>query len=141
MSETVYYSSGKVQVTSSRFLVGNQIFPIGQITSVKLALIPVKAGCAVWAMLGGGMLVVMALIAAINAAAAGNSMSGPLGFAVFGVVVGFLGWLMRKQAKQSYEVQITTAAGEQKLLRSTEREMPAAVVAALNQAIADREAH
>ena len=143
MSEDFIYDQGDVKVSSARFVVGGQTYPMEQISSVKVEAIN-QSGCvslfSLWVyanMVAGVFIVLYGLWWAISGD--GEDVSG----VVFGVplTMGILYLVQRmviKAAKKSYFVTITTAAGETRALQNTDREMIEIIVDALNQALVQR---
>jgi hypothetical protein len=137
--ETVYYEQGSIRVTASRFVVGEETYPLGQITSVKLEELGPKNGCLVLAaVLGLGIGAIFA-IAGITQLMTVTDPWASFGTAFLLLVIGGLFLLAaRSQNYSTYAVQITTAAGEQQVLKDRDASKPRAVVDAINEALIDR---
>lgn len=138
MPETEYYNSNNVLVTSSRFVVGAQTYPIAQLSSVSLVEIPPKTGCATWLMAGGVVALVIAIVDLLAAGRGEGAWDVALVVLAVALMLGAGGFALRRSTVTRYAVQIVTAAGQHRLLSSTDRSTPAAVVSALNEAIAAR---
>lgn len=115
----VLYSDSYVRVTKSRFIVGNQTFPIRAITSVQTVTVkPSFTAEIILILIGLGLVVSLHWAAVV------------IGLCMNGVTIYYAA---RKKA--THMVGITTAAGEQRLLSSKSQEYIASIIDALNRAI------
>lgn len=139
MSELEYYNQNGVQVTSSRFVAGGRTFPLGQITSVALSHTEPKTGCAGLIAAGGILFGVIGIVMVITSFVGDARLGTALTWLVIGAVCAGLGILLQRNARATFAVTIVTAAGEQRTLSSPSRDVPEAVINALNKAIIDRD--
>jgi hypothetical protein len=131
--ETTYYNQGNVRVTTSRFIVGEQTYSLGQITSVKTEKIPPKTGCWALLMVVCGLGGLLALIAGFVDGSTSTIFSGT---AILGLAV--LIFFAIQGSKDTYAVQITTSAGETSALKDRDPAKIRPVVEAINEAMIDR---
>jgi hypothetical protein len=131
--EEPLFNAYGIQVTRTRFLVSGHMFPIANISSIRMAEIPPSTS-------GEVLLLVFGLLIGVIAAA---TMADGIGawamlFLCGGAltVIGAIVLLARK--KSSYSVVLTTAGGEIKAYTSPDRQFIANVIGALNQAIVAR---
>jgi hypothetical protein len=122
MSETqekIYYESGVVKVTNSRFIVASQTYAMSGITSVKFFTeTPSKVGAVI--------AFLIAIVALFNQA--------NIWVIAIPLVIGIGLWLR----KATHHVILSTASGETKALESQNKEFIASVIQGLNDAIIAR---
>lgn len=124
--EVPLLNMGWVQVTSARFVVGHQTYPINGITSVApFSVAPNRNG--------PFLLIGIALIVLFGGFA---GQSG--GTAVLGLIMGAIGIALVALAKPTHGVTIMTAGMNVRALVSKDIALVHGVVTALNQAIAMR---
>lgn len=138
MAGQVYYNVGNVRVTNALFVVGDETYPLGQITSVKVSKEQPKTGCVTWLLILGVLGAAVGAISIVVALSGTGDLESGIGLLLGFGVVAFLGYVGKKSAKPTYYVQVTTAAGEKRVLSSHNRGGPQAVVDALSEALADR---
>lgn len=148
MSEAVLYQDQFTTVTSTRFMVGAQMYPIRGITAVSSneRHYPPQRGMAIFVGLLGGLFLLAALIVLIAPAPAAASASGdspsPVGSFIctglFGAMM--LAWGMREYRKQQwrheYTVQIFTGGMQHNALVVSDKAQHDAILSALHRAIA-----
>ena len=124
MAEQTLLSEGNVSVSTARFVVEGQMYPISGITSVKsLTQRPIK-----WPMI----LIAFGVISLANVIAEGNI--DVLWFVVFFGGGGLL-WMIKGV---KYILVLSTASGEVQALTSRNQAFIIRIVNALNQAIVQR---
>ncbi len=132
VSEQVLHSDGHVKVTSKSFTVFGTMYPLRNITSVKMVMIPAKRGCAVLLLLFGFLQVFASFFAQVPDDLPDWLYYAQWGFAALVLVAAIL-WL--RSSKTKYGVVISTAAGEETALSSTQRPYVEKIVHALNTAV------
>ena len=114
---------------------------LSQITSVKVGKKEPNTGCSTWILIAAGCVALALLVALLSSIGEsvepGKRADWLVGLAVCSLVVWALSSFIRN-AKPTYSVEVTTAAGEKSLLSSQDRAVPQAIVDALVQALADR---
>lgn len=128
LSET--FENQRVEVTTSRAIVGATTYAVKNITSVAAVRLPPKRSGAVLLVLLG----VLAGVVASGSALEGHALEpGPLHI-VAGILVA-LGVALLVLSRPRFVVRIHTAGVEQQMLASSDEALVARVVAALNRAI------
>jgi hypothetical protein len=123
--ETTFFVGHGVQVTSSRFVVFGQMYPLQGVTSVSPFTAPAKRAALILLAVLVGLLMLMCL-----------SHSLPLA-AFFGVGAGICVWRAFAQ-KDLHGVAITTAGMQVRAFTSHDIALVQQIVGALHQAIATR---
>ncbi|MFB9842504.1 DUF6232 family protein [Mucilaginibacter ginsenosidivorans] len=121
MEETIFFQSGGVTVTQSRYIVDNKTFAMRNISSVQVGVILAKRGF-------GFFLLVVGLILAVSSNDARTA----------GIVVLILGALFAFLPKDKFTVRISTNSGETDSLWSKDRQSIQRIVDALNEAMIHR---
>ncbi|MGQ0526031.1 MAG: DUF6232 family protein [Betaproteobacteria bacterium] len=125
--ERVFYHQAGITVTNARFVVGAQTFAMRNITSVRLHVKDQSNAGEGWVMAFG---IAFALI--------GFSGAGGLGFGVVGLAVLCTGIYLIWNKKRIYQVVLTTSAGETSAYQSTDQQLIADIVKALNDSMVAR---
>lgn len=128
MEEKIFYEKDGVKVTSARFIVHQETYPIVNISSVKQRSDPPKNGCGVVLMAFGGLFAFAAM------GAEGETAS----MLLIGLLMGGIGWGIWKSAKAEHIVILNTAGNDVKALKSFIKEDIDNVIKALNDAIVHR---
>lgn len=124
--EKIYYQKDNVLVTSTRAEMAGKTLVMSNITSVSLAVIPPDGGCATLIMIGGGLLVLVSLMA----------LTSMWPIALIGVGIAILGyWLMPKDT--TYAVNLSSSSGESRALQSPDKAYIEEIISAIKQAIVD----
>jgi hypothetical protein len=130
VNEVTYFADQGIQVTSTRFVVFGQMYPVNGITSVAPFTISAKRGWLIfwacfWALgvLGGlGTLF---------------SRGEPGGFLFCGFITGLIVWRIIVR-KDIHGIMIATAGGQIRALSTPNLPLVHAVMSALHQAVAAR---
>jgi hypothetical protein len=120
MEEIIFYQSGPISVTQSRFIVENKTFAVRNISSVQIGIIPANRTLGIILIIGG-VLLCFAQEARI-----------------FGIVLTILGGIYTYLQKDKYTVRISINSGETDSLWSKDRQFIQKIVNALNEAIIHR---
>lgn len=134
-TEKVFYEDeDQVKVTSARFIVVQETYPISSISSVKNEFSPSKRfGAICWASIG--FIWSCSLISAIDT-------QGPDFSPGFGMIISatlfYMAWYFYENGKEKYIVTLRTSGSEHKALESKNKEKIDHVVKALNDAIVFR---
>ena len=126
VAERVFFQEGHVFVSSTRFVVGDQTYPIANVSSVKAFASPPNVTLQILM-----LLVAIVWTVAIVARGAWEEM-------IFTVPLLVLGIVLMKIAKTTHHVALTTSAGEVRPINAYDKTYIGRVVAALNQAIVSR---
>ena len=124
--ETTYYSSGNVSVTSKRAVFGAKTYSVANITSVEMADTPPDRKWPNLILLAGAALLVLSGIT--NSATPG----------IIGLIIVGVGLFLLFRAKRRYVVRLASASGETEALVSDDRDLIEKIVAAIQNAIAER---
>lgn len=130
--EVQLLSEGWVQVTSARFVVGHQTYPLAGITSVAPFTVPKDASFA-WFLAVGSSLGILASLGMM-------AVSVAVGFVfllIAGAVLGFAIYEI-KTKKAIHGVVICTSGMQVQALSSPDLQFVSRVVGSLNQALAMR---
>jgi hypothetical protein len=128
MEEKEYYSDGSVIVTSARAVISNKTYAMQHITSVSAARIPPKTGVPALLTIGGGFMLLMALVT--------EQWRGSC--ITFGAILLVFGIAMLALAKNRYSVRIASSSGETDALVSRDKGYIQRIVDAISQAIIER---
>lgn len=120
---------GGVQITSSRFVVGTQMYPLAGITSVSPFTIPPKR----FGLILGALFSLLLTTGAVTPLVEGK----PIAFLLFAAITGLFVWRVT-QRKTVHGVTISTAGMQVRALTSPDVTFVQQVVGALHQAIASR---
>ncbi len=124
--EVTFFVGGGVQVTSSRFVVGGQMYPVAAITSVAPFSIPAQRA---------GLILLAALLGLFTL---GSALAARWGAVfLFGTLAGLCGWRASARVPM-HGVIITTSGMQIRPLTSANLVFVQQVVAALHQAVASR---
>jgi len=128
--EITFFAEQGVQVTSSRFVVHGQLYPLAGITSVAPFTTPPKRL---------GLVALAAVFGFFTLASLGSLISrgAVLPLLVFAVLTALCIWGIRRQ-KATHGVLIATAGMQVKALTSPDVAFVQQVVGALHQAVASR---
>jgi hypothetical protein len=132
MGEITYLVEAGVQVTSARFVVGSNMYPIAAITSVAPYSIPPKRGVPI------AVVIICGFFACINLARAIVGADGalPALFVLTLFTTGAVFWA--RSIKATYCVMISTSGMQARALASPDGALVGRVVVALHQAVATR---
>lgn len=148
MSETVLYQDQFTTVTSTRFMVGAQMYPIRGITAVSSGEShhPPRRGMAIFIGLVGAACALLALLVLVAPAPAQASAAGPAPSPVGGALcIGTFGaamlavaaWEYRKQKwRHEYIVQIFTGGMQHNAVVTDDKARQEAILSALHRACA-----
>lgn len=125
-AERVILSEGDVSVSTARFVVGAQTYPISNVSSVKWFATPPNTSLAVLLILLGALLLVYAIT---------QKEAGAVFLAVGALGGGVALW---RASKAVCHVVLATSGGEVRAVSSTDRASVERIVGALNQAIVSR---
>lgn len=128
--EVTFFADQNVQVTSSRFVAFNQMYPVNGITSVSPFTVKAKRGWLIFF----ACLSVMGVIGGIGMAAQGQSPGGVL---VWGAILALCIWRAKARVDE-HGIFITTAGMQTKALTSKNLAYVQQVLGALHQAVASR---
>ncbi|QIY10396.1 QacE [Plesiomonas shigelloides] len=120
MEEKMFYDTGSISVSNSRFIVNGQTYAMSNVTSVKTGV--EKANKAIG--------VIIALFGLFILFSAESILWGGIVIAVG--VLAFIG------AKDKYSVVLSTSSGENQALTSVDKKHIEEVVSALNHSIVSR---
>ena len=138
--DTVFFSSGRLTVTKTRFVVGAQTFALSGITSVRAVTFPPDTT-------GQTLLIVFGVISALISLGVFSSMSTSNGAAmlVVGLILALLAallfWLAVRESraqKPTYCVILRTSGGEVTAYQSHDLVFITLLLTALNEAIIAR---
>lgn len=118
--EKIFYDSGDIKVTNSRFISGSQTFSLNNISSVKVGTSEGGIAAKGWVIALAGVLLTIFL---------------PNWWKLIGIFIIFIG-LGSKDEKHT--VRITTNGGDQDALESNNKPYIAEIVNSLNDAIVYR---
>lgn len=118
MEEKMFYETGDISVSNSRFIVDGQTYAMGNVTSVKTG--EEKANKATG--------VILALIGFFT-------LFGSIWVGLIILIVGVLAFI---GAKDKYSVVLSTSSGENQALTSEDKAYIEKVVFALNESIVSR---
>jgi hypothetical protein len=122
MNEQIFFSSGEVSVSLTRFIVFGQTYAMSGVTSVRTNQVnPSRT------------LPFLLLLAGIGLMFAGSANA--FGFGLVLLLVGGAIWAIQKP---QYFVLLSSASGETRALKSKDREYVGSVVQALNDCIVAR---
>jgi hypothetical protein len=130
MSEEIIYSDSEVSVTTTRVIILGTTYALRNITSVKMAMTPVKQGCAI-ALLILGIIMLLGAFGGLSSKDVGGAILGLLIAA--GIVAGSVFWL--RSLKPDYHVTIASSAGEAHALTSKDKNYISKIVESINDAI------
>lgn len=133
MYETPLLTEPGIHVTTARFVVGHQTYPIASITSVSPFTIRASRTNGY---LGGGLFVLLTLLTLVPGLVALN-----FGGIVIGLIFGGLATLcisLAKAKQDTHGVVIATSGMQVRALVTNRFDQVSRVVMALNQAIASR---
>ena len=125
-AERVFLQEGHVSVSSARFVVGAQTYPMANVSSVKAFASPPNVTLQV-------LMLLAAIVWTISILA--RSAWGELFFSVALLVLGIV---LLKVAKTTHPVALTTSAGEVRPVSAYDKAYIDRIVAALNQAVVSR---
>ena len=131
MSEDTVFSDTNVTVTTTRVIMGATTYALRNITSVKMAIVPAKQGCAVLLLVIGIILGMIGLGVASQKGGIGGGIVVLLVAAA--AFVGAIFWL--RGAKPTYYVAIASASGEARALESKDKAYIERIVRSINDAI------
>jgi hypothetical protein len=131
--EHVFFAEGGVQVTSARFTVHQQMYPVAAITSVSPFSLPASKGAPIGLVLIFGFFFSLSLAGLINGPNAGSFVS----LVVTGAFVA-LGVFWYRSRKPTHVVMITTSGMQARVLSTLDPAFAHRVVIALNQAVISR---
>jgi len=138
--EIVYHDKAGTLVTSTRLVIGEQVYPISQITSARLETMRPKYGCSI-AILAFGLLIMIAAISTVADVVRGDQDVGTLVIMLL-VAIGILvvGYVLLRSTGQTYALmlRLSGANNEQQALRTSDRMRVREVLQALNKAMAER---
>jgi len=120
MEERMFFDTGNISVSNSRFIVDGQTYAMGNVTSVKTGIEEAKKG-------GGILIGVIGLLV----------LFGAKSF-LWGILILIVGVLAFMGAKDKYSVVLSTSSGENQALTSEDKTHIEQVVSALNEAIVSR---
>lgn len=126
--ERTYYQSGDVLITSTRAEIGGKTFVMSNITSVNLEQNPPRYGCGILLIAGGMLSTIFGF---------GMGSDSLLLFLLLGVVCVVLGILAYQAGKATYEVNLTSASGEVRVMESTNRQHLEEIIEAIKEAVID----
>ena len=134
--EFTYYSSDNVLVTSTRAVVGAATYALANITSVSMRVIAPSRLRPFLGLVFGLLLFswsLWRLVVGVGAAAEEMILSMVIGLA-------FSGECARRvvRARPTYVIEIASASGEAKALKSKDRDHIERIVGAMQQAISER---
>lgn len=127
--EQVFFESGGIKVTNSRFMVSGQTYVMNNVTSVQQTMDQPKTSGPILAMIFGGFIALGGLVSIKE--------SGPGGL-LLGLVIAGMGFYILRNRKAIYHVLLRTASGETKALSSKDVSLISSVVDALNEAVVSR---
>jgi hypothetical protein len=134
--EVSIFSAPGVMVTSARFVVGQQTYPLSGITSVSpFTVFATKNGAILWTFWSALWVVIWAIAAAMGSGGSGYGTGFASFISLCSVVIGVLWW---RSLKDSYGVAITAAGMNVKAVVSRDPAFVQHVCAALNQALSMR---
>lgn len=135
IQEKIFYEdSDLIKVTSARFVVGKETYPIANISSVKNRFFPPKRfGAICWAVIG--LMWSCSVLSVIDTK--GEGYDPTLGLSISAVFF-YLAWHFYVNGGAKYLVALTTSGSEVKALESKDKEKIDNVVQALNDAIVFR---
>jgi hypothetical protein len=122
--ERVLLSEGYVSVSTSRFVVGSQTYPMANVSSVKSFTAPAKTGFPI-------LLLVVGIIAGFSAFANKEAL-------VVAIPLIALGIFLLRAAKPTFYVALTTASGEVRPVGSKDQAYVERIITALNEAVVAR---
>jgi Family of unknown function (DUF6232) len=125
MDEKIFYDLGGVKVTNSRFIVDSATYPIANISSVKASSKEPNKSLSSLCILVG----VLFMLAVFS----DNSW-----LAVIGLFFVWLGIELKKTAKGTYKVVLTTSGSEVQAYSAPNSNIIANIIKALNDAIVYR---
>lgn len=129
-SETTFFSEQGIQVTSTRFVVYGQMYPVNGITAVSPFTIPAqRAGLIIGACLCG-LVAVFGLISLISDGSAAS-------FLIFAAITAVL-IAIAVRRKDNHGIVISTAGGQVRALASEDVALVHRVLSGLHQAVASR---
>lgn len=117
MEEKMFFESGNISVSNSRFIVDGQTYAMGNVTSVKTGIEEAKKGA-------GILIGLVGLIVLFG----GKSI-------IWGGIILIVGILAFLGTKHKYSVVLSTSSGENQALTSEDKAHIEKVVSALNDAI------
>ena len=139
-NDTVFFSSGLLVVTKTRFVVGPQTFALSGITSVRAAMFPPDTLGRVLLIVIGVTFALVSLGFFLNLSASNWATTLGTGF-LFALIAAALFWgavQHKKAQKNTYAVILRTAGGEVMAYQSQDGDLMMLLTAALNQAIVAR---
>ena len=131
MEEKTLLNEGGVQVTTTRFVANGQTFALRNITAVRAT----KRG----GVIGGALFAFVGIVALIGPLTSARSVTGDnTGVIIFGICLLGIGayWIWRNVTGRTIEV--TIASGQQPAFTTQNAAFAQRVLAALNDAIAQR---
>lgn len=133
--EKIFYEDAdNIKVTSARFIVDKETYPIANISSVKNKFSPPRRfGAFFWAAIG--LIWSLSVVGAVNSN--GAKFDPMPGFGI-GAILFYIAWFFYKNGKAKYIVALMTSGSEHKALESKNKEKINCVVQALNDAIVFR---
>ena len=128
MAEEISYYSDQngERVTDKRVIIGNTTYSMANITSISTTN---RASCKAWPVvfvLSGCLFIVIGL------------SNKAFGLAVFGAILGVLGYFWFKGIKPIWHLRIASASGESKPLQSINQQWISSIAQAINEAIIHR---
>jgi hypothetical protein len=123
--ETIFFQSGNIAVTNTRFIAGSQTFAMGGITSVEGIEIPASPIAPV-------LLIIIGLILAVS------GFGGAWPFIIVGLLIIAGGVLLAVCRKSKFSVVLRTAGGEVTAYSSNDKSLIAEIIRAINASIVSR---
>jgi hypothetical protein len=123
--ERTFLHQGNVYVSNTRVVIDGTTYATANITSVRATFTPAKRGCA-------GILIVVAVLALLNALGGGGD---GLGAAVMGGIFLVVGILWYRLLTPTHHVMLASSSGERQGLTSKDGELVHRVTAAIAEAI------
>jgi len=120
MEEKVFFDTGTISVSNSRFIVDGQTYAMGNVTSVKTGVEEAKKSTGILI----GLFGLFVLFGAKSI--------------IWGIIIMIVGILLFIGAKNKYSVVLSTSSGENQALSSEDKTHIEKVVSALNEAIVSR---
>ena len=128
-AEETLYTDNRVTVTTTRVIIGTTTYALRNVTSVKPISTSPNPGCAVILLIGGIIILLIALGVFTQDIGVGLFL-GVVGAAILG---GAILWF--RSLKATYHMQIASASGEAKALSSPDRAYIQKVVDSVKNAI------
>ncbi len=122
MEEQAFFEEGYVTVTRSRIVIGNQTYPVANITSIRTDTVhPNLLGPFLVGIFGATLLI--------------GGISESAGASLFGAALIALSVFLWKRAGATYTIFFGTAGGERRALESEDADYVVRVAEAIDQAL------